>query len=209
MLNWEMYNSKSDEFRNNKPFPHIFMKNILNQDIYDQLYDEWPNDEHFRLVKETMKRYHHGPSRYLDEDVQHNHHFPELSDAWNNFVSYLCSEEYISNLKNITGLEITKLTEFSIVDGLKGDYIHPHVDSSAMQKDNADITSIFYFAKNWKKEYGGATCILRDSSYDNIVYEPEDLDNSYLAFMQKENSWHGYKRIMVNNHRRAVLVTHG
>ena len=106
-------------------------------------------------------------------------------------------------------LNITKLTEFSIVDGLKGDYIHPHVDASAMQEDNADLTSIFYFSKNWKKEYGGATCILSDASYDNIVYEPEDLDNSYLAFMQKENSWHGYKRIMVNNHRRAVLVTHG
>jgi len=49
MLNWEMYNSKSNEFRNNKPFPYIFMKNILNQDIYDQLYNEWPNDEHFKL----------------------------------------------------------------------------------------------------------------------------------------------------------------
>ena len=209
MLNWEMYNSKSDEFKNNKPFPYIFMKNLLKQDIYDQLYNEWPSDEHFQLVKQTMKRYHHGPSRYLDEDVQNNHHFPELSDAWNNFVSYLCSDEYITNLKNITGLEITKLTEFSIVDGLKGDYIHPHVDTSAMQEDNADLTSIFYFSKNWNKKYGGATCILSDASYDNIVYEPEDLDNSYLAFMQKENSWHGYKRIMVNNHRRAVLVTHG
>ena len=209
MLNWDMYNSKSDEFKTNKPFPYIFMKNLLNQDIYDQLYNEWPSDEHFQLVKQTMKRYHHGPSRYLDEDVQNNHHFPELSDAWNNFVSYLCSDEYITNLKNITGLEITKLTEFSIVDGLKGDYIHPHVDASAMQEDNAELTSIFYFSKNWNKKYGGATCILSDASYDNIVFEPEDLDNSYLAFMQKENSWHGYKRIMVNNHRRAVLVTHG
>ena len=91
----------------------------------------------------------------------------------------------VKNLMDTTfpGLFVTVLPKFS------NDY--PHLN------------------KNWKKEYGGATCILSDASYDNIVYEPEDLDNSYLAFMQKENSWHGYKRIMVNNHRRAVLVTHG
>ena len=209
MINWRKFEANSDTFKNNKPFPYMFIEDAIKQDFYDKLYDEWPNEAKFRSVKQTMKRYHHGPSRYYQDDVQHNHYFPELSEMWNKFADYVASEEYMKNLGKVTGLQLTKLTEFSLVDGLRGDFIHPHVDVSASQYDNAKITSIYYFSKNWKKEYGGATCILRDASYDNIVFEPDNLDNTYLAFKQTENAWHGYKRITVDSHRRAVLVTHG
>ena len=209
MINWDKFRAQSETFKNNKPLPYMFIDGPLKQDVYDKLYSEWPSEDKFKFVKQTMKRYHHGPSRYFQDDVQHNHYFSELSETWNKFAEYVTSDEYMKNLGEITGLELSQLTEFSLVDGRKGDYIHPHVDTSASQYDNAKITSIYYFSKNWKREYGGTTCIFGDGSYDNIIFEPRNLDNTYIAFKQTDNAWHGYKRITVDSHRRAVLVTHG
>lgn len=206
MINWDILKEKSETFKKNKPVPFMFVEGVIKQEVYDKLVDEWPGEEHFRPFNEVMKRVHCGPlkSFKIGEPVDVN--FPELSKTWNEFLKYVASEEYLQNLGEITGMKFTQLIEFGIMEDRKGDFVHPHIDEAI----HNTVTSFYYFTKGWKREFGGSTCLLEDDSFDNIVFEPNALDNACLLFKQTDNSWHGYKRIKVESpHRKAIIITHG
>ena len=206
MINWDVLKAKSETFKKNKPFSFMFVQGAIKQEVYDKLVAEWPSEEKFRLFNEVMKRVHVGPSKIFKTGESVNMNFPELSETWNEFANYVASEEYIKNLSEITGMKLTQLTEFGLLEGKKGDFVHPHIDEAVYNQ----TSSLYYFTKDWKREFGGATCILTNDSYDNVVFEPNALDNNYLLFHETNNAWHGYKRIRIESpHRKAVIIGHG
>ena len=42
ILNWELIQSNSEIFKNNKPFPYGFVKNPIDQILYDELLSTFP-----------------------------------------------------------------------------------------------------------------------------------------------------------------------
>ena len=53
------------------------------------------------------------------------------------------------------------------------------------------FTVLIYFAKDWIKGSPGGTYICESEDESTIVFEPTDLDNSWICFAETPNSWHG------------------
>ena len=42
MLNWDFIQTKSEEFKTNKPFPYGFVKSPIKQQLYEELLSTFP-----------------------------------------------------------------------------------------------------------------------------------------------------------------------
>ena len=116
-----------------------------------------------------------------------------LSPSWNKLFHYVNSKEFAENMSKYTGLKIEKLRHFSFIKNGKGDFNLPHThnpNDPPSQYENK-ITILAYFAKGWKDGEPGGTYISSGEDESTIVFEPYNLNNSWVCFAETSGSYHG------------------
>lgn len=75
-----------------KPFPFIELENCIDKTLYDQLKNEFPNDDFFNNSDTVM-----GGRRRIASDEPEFYSFLDQSAAWNSFYNYINSIEFIQH----------------------------------------------------------------------------------------------------------------
>ena len=198
IINWTNVFANSETFKNNKPFHFGFVENVFEPDFYNVLYETYPKiDSSWRHVnslgRSASKRgfgNHQGPNRTdypLDQEDK------MLGKAWNEFFHYFYTDEFLNSMSKYTGIELTKLCRFGFVYNQKGDFNMPHTHNPNIDpKDfTYKVTILAYFSKEWKKGQPGGTYISSEEDESTIVFEPYNLDNTWLCFAETPKSYHG------------------
>ena len=69
------------------------------------------------------------------------------------------------------------------------------------------FTTLIYFAKDWPIGAPGGTYISEGEDESTIVFEPTDLDNSWICFAETPNSWHGSRYMTHEASRPSIQFT--
>ena len=102
IINWENVFSKSEEFKNNQPFPYGFIENVFEQDFYNALYETYPqvDSNWYKPTDYSRSATKRGFGKHL---AARGDRFPEdqedenLSSAWNKFFHYFMILKFCIN----------------------------------------------------------------------------------------------------------------
>ena len=81
---------------------------------------------------------------------------------------------------------------------------HPNVDSKDYE---FKITVLAYFAKGWKSGQPGGTYISSEEDESTIVFEPYNLDNTWVCFAETTKSFHGSRYQTHDTPRPSIQFT--
>jgi Rps23 Pro-64 3,4-dihydroxylase Tpa1-like proline 4-hydroxylase len=178
-----------NEFLNSKPFPHIFID------------DMWDNDFLKKVALEaiSLKNWAGEKDFFGSKKKKWQNNWDKLPDDTNKFLAYLNQSTFINIIEFITN-----------ENGLIGD---PHLEGGGIHSTGNDgflkfhidfnwnktlklyrrINTLVYLNKDWKKEYGGQIELASMSElgkFESII-SLEPIFNRTLIFITDENSYHG------------------
>jgi len=211
IFEWEHFLSKSEVFKNNKPFKFIFCENIFKTEFYKKLYDGYPDKlddwgQSTQFDKNTLFRdwgdmYYSGVSEdggLNDKIVQD----PKLGPEWNKLYRFLSSDEFIEKLRNFSGIPVNKLKSFRFGLMKKGGFQMPHAHNDGP----STIIVFFYFSKGWQKGDPGGTYLASEPEESKIFLEPYNLDNTMVMLHDGPDSVHGVRYITKDITRKCLQI---
>lgn len=213
IINWDKVFENSETFKNNKSFPFGFVENVFESHFYDMLYETYPKVDSSWVKPTYLSR-----SATIRNFGKHNSKidkFPQdqedktLSKAWNEFFHYLYTDEFMNNMSKYTGIQLTKLHHFHFIYRKKGDFDMPHTHHPNMESKDYQykITVLCYFTKGWKQGLPGATYISSEEDESTVIFEPYNLDNSWVCFAETPHSYHGSRYITHDIPRPSIQFT--
>lgn len=87
----------------------------------------------------------------------YNDHFPECDCPECTLRMTITSPEFTNLISQITGIKLTKNNELFISKYSEGSYLTTHNDNG-----NGKIAFVINLTKNWKPQYGGNFCLLKE-----------------------------------------------
>ncbi len=193
IINWENLFKQSETFKNNKPFKFAFAEEIIKRDFYERLFETFPeydkNDGTWFTSTQFSKHQFcrgwgkHDSGDYAGEEEED----PKLNLEWNRFYRFLHSQEFIDNIKKFSKVPVDKLKTFRFVVYEKGGFQLPHIHNDGP----STLIVFFYFSKGWKTGDPGGTYVASDTDESKIIFEPYNLDNTWLCFAETPESYHG------------------
>lgn len=203
IFNWENLPNYSESFKNNKPFKFCFIKNIFDQEFYDQLYETYPKFDETWSIDNGYRRTAKCKELKFDKNSNDPYFDKTLSPHWNEFFKYVHSDEFFLKMSEFVGIKITKVIDSSLgfTNLGKGDFQLPHIDADGSYLNKIQL--MFYFTKNWSEKDPGGTYLSTEEDESSIFFESYDLDNSMVCFEETSISWHGTRYITKDVLRQA------
>jgi GT2 family glycosyltransferase/glycosyltransferase involved in cell wall biosynthesis len=130
---------------------------------------------------------------------------PDLDIAWRQLAEELVGDDYRAGLGELIGRSLDgAVMEASIWRWGAGHHLGPHRDM-----DEKIVTQVFYFADEWREEWGGTLQVLRSKDEHDLFFDVMPDNGSSSILVRSENSWHAVSRIAESAPapRRSLIVT--
>ncbi len=199
IINWEQTFENSEKFKNNQPFSFTFIENFINEKFYKKLFETYPKIDDTWINSSNMtksqivKQWNGGSLTGGDLSLSHE---------WNEFKKYVESTEFIENFRNFSGVNVTKLKQFTFMAYKKGGFQLPHIHNEGP----TTLIIMVYFSKGWKENDPGGTYLSKDTDEDSIIFEPYNLNNSMAIFHDGPNAAHGVRQIRKDVVRQGLQI---
>ena len=142
---------KAQEYKNNKPFPHIYFDNFLPAEAADAALREFPEPKQL-----AWSEFNNPNEKKLAFDV-----VEKLPSAVRDVLYFLNSRPMLQFLEVLTGIQGVIPDPYYVGGGLhqikSGGKLEVHADFNRHTKLKLDrrINVLVYLNKNWHEEYGG------------------------------------------------------
>jgi len=205
IVNWERVFNESDNFKNRSPTKWAFIEDFLDRDFYEQLFKTYPKFDDTWTLEDSYDKISSRKFWKRDENgdiiTEHNE---EYGKSWNDFMSYVWSEEFINKLVEFTGVKVTNLRDFCFMYIEKNGFQLPHIHNVS----DKTLIVFLYLTKNWKEGDPGGTYLSDGTDESNILFEPYNLDNSALVLLDGPDAAHGVRKIVKDVERKAIQLTY-
>lgn len=207
MINSDNLFNQSEIFKNNKPCKFAYIEDFVNQDFYEKLYNTYPAfddswDDGSTMNKNQLVKHWAGNKKINVEGETDSNFSPE----WNEFKLFCESDEFISKIREFTGVPVNKLKTFEFLYYRKGGFQMSHIHNVGP----STLILMFYLSKGWGKGDPGGTYITSDvddiPNESNIIFEPYNLDNSLVVLHDGPNAAHGVRQITKDVGRQGVQI---
>lgn len=197
---------RQNEFLSANPFPYLVIDDFLEKDFFSNL----------KLVIEENTKSVEG--RTFDTVVEKKKWISlnsSLPEKLKQVVDALNSEQWINNIRELTGIESlvatphgnTELANYHVME--PGAVLGSHVDHSHEPVLGIPhiLNALVYLTDNWSACDGGAT-FLYDKAGKEIISKVEYKENRAVIFLHTPYSFHGVERIESNSNkkRRTIYV---
>ena len=203
----DKFMNESENFKNNKPFKFAYIENIFKPDFYQKLHDGYPDEENEMLQstqfsKNTLYRDFANMFDVTENENAKSAEDPKLNQQWNKLYQYLSSDEFITKIREFSGVPVNKLKSFRFGLMKKGGFqmAHTHNDGPST------LILFFYFSKGWQKGDPGGTFLASDEDESKIFFEPCNLDNTMSIIQDGPCSTHGVRYIVKDVSRKMLQV---
>jgi hypothetical protein len=179
----------SEEYSQAKPFSHIVLNNIWNQDVLDLARQEVEN---FSLWAGEKSFYGSRKKRFQSN-------FSDLPPQVKELFYYLNGSEFLKILEEITG-EIGLISDPYLLGGGihstgSGGFLKLHADFNWHQKMKIyrRLNVLIYLNKNWMSEYGGELELaeMQNNGELQIIKSVHPTFNTTVIFTTDDHSFHG------------------
>ena len=187
-----------EKFINAKPFSYIVIDNFLKDEYAEELYNNYPE-----INNEWHKYNNPLEVKYAYDNINN------MSDVYKNFFYYLNSNNFIDELKAMTGINNLEYDPYLHGAGIhampNNGKLHMHLDYEKHPYSGKErrLNLIYFLNKDWKTEWGGnlelwddnlltekTTNIINKVIIDKKVHI-EPFYNRAVFFKTNDISWHG------------------
>jgi Rps23 Pro-64 3,4-dihydroxylase Tpa1-like proline 4-hydroxylase len=206
MIN-EKYRSLDDLkeiFFSAKPYPHLVLDNFLSDEAYKSL------ASHLQQPDAV------GMSRSFNTDFEKNKQISlntKLSKELNDALTALNSDDWIENLRSLTGIETLQSTKIGNThlanyhEMSRGGILASHVDHAKEPTTGLPhvLNIILYLSDDWAPAFGGSTQLYNKNGTvvsKSVEYRP----NRAVIFLHTPHSFHGVSPLVGNGDvKRKIL----
>jgi hypothetical protein len=142
---------KAEEYKNNKPFPHIYFDNFLPVAVAEAALHAFPEPKQL-----AWSEFNSSTERKLAFDI-----VEKLPDPVRDVLYFLNSRPMLQFLEVLTGIKNVISDPYYVGGGLhqikRGGNLEVHADFNyhAQLKLDRRINVLIYLNQDWKEEYGG------------------------------------------------------
>ena len=215
IVNWQNAYDKSSNFKSSGPPKWAFVKEFLNRDFYEELYNTFPKfDDTWNVTDNEEKLAYRkfwktDESRYYTDGTPREHNLIQeydsrYSEPWNKFLKHAWSEEFTKKLAEVTGVEVTGLRHFCFMYANKNCFQKTHIHNVS----DKTLIVFLYFSKNWEEGDPGGTYLSNEANGSKILFEPCELDNTALFVLDGPKAAHGMRKIAKDVERKAIQLTY-
>jgi hypothetical protein len=176
------------QFREAQPYPHVHLKEFLDEDVAAEMANEFPD-----MATDAWTRYKHPNENKLG--LAKRSLFPPLLGE---VVDELNSRSFVHWLSQLTGIPNLVSDDMLEGGGLHqsgpGGFLNVHTDFSNHHYHKhwrRQVNLILYLNPNWQQQWGGAL-ELWDQKMRRCVVKVPPLFNEALIFRTNEISYHGF-----------------
>lgn len=205
IVNWKSVNEQSSHFKNASPTKWAFFEEFLDRDVYEELYNTYPKFDSTWVMKNSYDTRGYPKFWKRDDDTNIIQEYDSrYSEAWNKFMQYMWSDEFIKKLVQATDVQVTNLRHFCFLYSNKDCFQSPHIHNVS----DKTLILFVYFSKNWSKGDPGGTYLANERDESKILFEPYNLDNTSLVVLDGPQAAHGVRKITKDVARRAIQFTY-
>ena len=192
-LHYDLQTRKS-EFFSAYPFPHLILDNFLRDDFFQEISIDIASFES-ALSEGSNFNTELEKGKWISLNSS-------LSLLIKIIIDEMNSEQWVSNLRQLTGIESlhvtkvgnTKLANYHVMK--PGGALGPHVDHATDPETGSPhvLNNLLYLSEFWRPEFGGGTELFDSSgrlSLAKIEYRP----NRLVVFLHTPYSFHGVEKI--------------
>jgi Rps23 Pro-64 3,4-dihydroxylase Tpa1-like proline 4-hydroxylase len=178
---------KAEEYKNNKPFPHMYFDNFLPEDAAEAALRDFPEPKQL-----TWTEFDRPTERKLAFDV-----VEKLPPSVRDVLYFLNSRPMLNFLEILTGIEGVISDPYYVGGGLHqikpGGNLEVHADFNFHTKLKLDrrINVLVYMNKDWHEEYGGHF-ELWNKEMTKAEQKILPLFNRCAIFSTTSTSYHGH-----------------
>jgi Rps23 Pro-64 3,4-dihydroxylase Tpa1-like proline 4-hydroxylase len=178
---------KAEEYKNNKPFPHIFFDNFLPVEAAEAALRDFPQPKELK-----WQQFDNANEKKLAFDS-----VERLPAADRDVLYFLNSRPMLQFLEVLTGIKGVIPDPYFVGGGLhqieRGGKLGIHADFNHHTKLNLDrrINVLIYLNKDWKEEYGGHF-ELWDKEMSKAEQKILPVFNRCAIFSTTSTSFHGH-----------------
>ena len=195
------------KFRENQPFPHIYVDDLFPEEVIDYVLNEFPtaNDPIWEITEV--------------EDIQIKLRTDwksesDMAPSARNLIHFLNSGAFLQRVTKLTGIDCLISDPYLTGGGLNcilpGGVLDVHADGNwhhAMAVHRR-LNAILYLNRNWKPEYGG-DFELWDRDLKGCVAKIAPLANRLMIFETHDYTYHGHPNPLTcppDNSRKSAIV---
>ena len=215
VVNWQNAYDKSSNFKSSGPPKWAFVKEFLNRDFYEELYNTFPKFDDTWNVTDNEEKFAYrkfwktDEGRYYTDGTPREHNLIQeydsrYSEPWNKFLKHAWSEEFTKKLAEVTGVEVTGLRHFCFMYANKNCFQKTHIHNVS----DKTLIVFLYFSKNWEESDPCGTYLSNEANGSKILFEPCELDNTALFVLDGPEAAHGMRKIVKDAERKAIQLTY-
>jgi Rps23 Pro-64 3,4-dihydroxylase Tpa1-like proline 4-hydroxylase len=177
---------KKEEYASGKPFPHIVIDNLFDEELLDKVIEE------FRESESEWKSYETKYEKKLQMNKDEN-----LKPVTRQLFHNLNSEPFLNFLSELTGIEALIPDPYLVGGGLhkieRGGKLGVHIDFNKhkLMKVYRRLNVIIYLNKHWKEEYGGHFELWKGQK-NGCEKRVLPVFNRFVVFSTTNSSYHGH-----------------
>lgn len=179
-------NTDPAQYKSAHPFPHVVLDNYFDAKTLNNVLSEWPNMDAARKFNSYRERKAITDSKLIGQ-LDHTH----------TFIEYLNSDEFISKIKDITGINELVADPQLIGGGLHetkaGGYLGIHTDFNLHRTSKLyrRVNVLIYLNKKWSSNWGG-DLELWTTDGTQCAAKVKPIFNRTVIFNTTSNSYHGH-----------------
>ena len=203
-------NINKTSYNNNKPYPHCYIDNFLDNELALKCQNEILN-----IDEKEWDRYENPfEGKYT---LRNKNNFPYHCNKLFNLLTSDETLNYLSNIANTKLYNDPNKNWWGIHKYKNGDHLDIHSDAGChpITKQKKHVTLGIYLSKNWKDENGG---YLEFWSGDSVVNNNAEIFecknkilpifNRMIMFSNTNNAWHGNPiPVNIKNDETRIFLT--
>ena len=190
---WSRATTLAERFRAARPFPHVVIDGLLNEEFCRRVAREFPpyDAQLFRNEWGESGKAHHervaglGPAFRQLHDALNSADFLDLAARISGIPNLVFDPEYFGGgtHENLHGMELDPHIDFNL---------HP------MSKLHRRLNLLLYFNEGWSPDWGGTLELHTNPWLHPTLDETAQVCpefNRCVIFETSDHSWHGFRRI--------------
>ncbi|MCK1597306.1 2OG-Fe(II) oxygenase [Bradyrhizobium sp. 164] len=198
----------ADQYRTNRPFPHIGIDDFFDQGIISRLIASYPGE-----FDASWNRTFLDAGAYEEQKLGLDR-FEDFPPYIQQFINALNSRLFLGFLEQLTGVEALIPDPYLLGGGLhmipRGGRLAIHADFNTHKKLRLDrrLNLLLYLNYGWQEEWGGALELWdRDVRTKERAYLP--IANRIVVFSTTDTAYHGHPdplRSPKGKYRRSIAL---
>lgn len=184
----------------------VYVENIISEEFYEELVKNFPKRCYFETPTKLAKSYDTGFNWSRGQQFDFNRYDPyHQHQTLLKFKDYLGSVNFQERITKFIGLNKNFVCfSFTVNRTQTGSQVIPHKDGIQYDPDIPAFINMVFFINGTGGKNSGNLSLSRDSDFEDMIVEPDNLKNACLIYDSMADFYHGFRPVEQGKFRLAI-----